>query len=89
MTRLENAEQLNKLRETLVGVVKADMPYVSICGGTGCIAYGCRNILDAFQKELKKQKLNAKVNIKFTGCPGFCERGPLVTIYPQNIFYQK
>ena len=33
--------------------------------------------------------MRERVALKVTGCPGFCERGPLVTIYPQNIFYQK
>ena len=34
-------------------------------------------------------KLEAKVDIRATGCPGFCERGALLTIYPQGIFYQQ
>ncbi len=33
--------------------------------------------------------MGEKVALKVTGCPGFCEKGPLVTIHPQNIFYQK
>jgi NADH-quinone oxidoreductase subunit F len=43
----------------------------------------------AFQKELKREGMKEKVALKITGCPGFCERGPLVTIYPQNFFYQR
>jgi NADH-quinone oxidoreductase subunit F len=33
--------------------------------------------------------MRERVALKVTGCPGFCERGPLVTILPQNIFYQR
>jgi NADH-quinone oxidoreductase subunit F len=43
----------------------------------------------AFQKELKREGMKERVALKITGCPGFCERGPLVTIFPQNIFYQR
>jgi NADH:ubiquinone oxidoreductase subunit F (NADH-binding)/(2Fe-2S) ferredoxin/Pyruvate/2-oxoacid:ferredoxin oxidoreductase delta subunit len=62
---------------------------VSVCGGTGCQAYDCQKIKMTFQKELKKKEMGQKVGLKVTGCPGFCERGPLVTVHPQNIFYQK
>ncbi|MCX8116838.1 MAG: NADH-quinone oxidoreductase subunit NuoF [Desulfobacterota bacterium] len=62
---------------------------VSICGGTGCQAYDCQKVKNTFQKELRKRELERKVHLRVTGCPGFCERGPLVTIHPMNVFYQK
>jgi NADH-quinone oxidoreductase subunit F len=43
----------------------------------------------AFQDEVKKQNLGAKVDVKAIGCPGFCERGTLVVIKPKDIFYQR
>jgi NADH-quinone oxidoreductase subunit F len=89
MTRLENAEQLNKLRETLVGVVKPDMPYVSICAGTGCHACGCQPVVKEFKRLLAERGLENKCLLKTTGCHGFCERGPVVVIHPQGIFYQQ
>ena len=60
MTRLENAEQLKKLRETLVGVVKPDMPYVSICAGTGCHACGCQPVVKEFKRLLAERGLENK-----------------------------
>jgi (2Fe-2S) ferredoxin len=39
--------------------------------------------------ELSKRRLQSKVDVRRTGCHGFCERGPLVVIYPQKILYQK
>jgi NADH-quinone oxidoreductase subunit F len=89
MTRLENAEQLNKLRETLIGVVKPDMPYISICAGTGCLACGCKPVVDRFKQLLRERGLEQKCLLKTTGCHGFCERGPVVVIHPQGIFYQQ
>ena len=64
-------------------------PCITICNGTGCQAYGCKSVTAAFQEEVKRQNLAAKVDIKTIGCPGFCERGTLVVIKPQNIFYQR
>ncbi len=33
--------------------------------------------------------MHASIEMKTTGCPGLCDQGPLVTIYPQGIFYTK
>ena len=71
MTQLENAEQLNKLRETLVGAVKPDMPYVSICGGTGCLACGSQPVVDQFKRLLAERGLGEKCLLKNSGCHRF------------------
>ena len=89
MTRLANAEQLNELREKLAGAVKVDMTYVSICAGTGCHACGCRPVANQFKKLFAERGLEEKYQLKTTGCHGFCERGPVVVIKPQGIFYQQ
>jgi NADH-quinone oxidoreductase subunit F len=44
-------------------------------------------VIVAFEAEVEKQGLMPQVNIKGTGCPGFCERGPVVVIYPEEICY--
>jgi NADH-quinone oxidoreductase subunit F len=65
-------------------------PYcISVCGGTGCHAYKCEKVSEAFVEEIKKRKAEADIEVKTTGCHGFCERGPIVVIYPDNIFYQR
>lgn len=46
-------------------------------------------VVEAFKAELKKQGLTDKAEIKETGCKGFCEQGPTVTIYPDEICYFK
>src|SRR4030065_1163811 len=61
---------------------------ITICSGTGCHAYGCVKVAQAFVKEIKKQNLQDSFEVKTTGCHGFCERGPIVVIQPQGIFYQ-
>ncbi len=62
---------------------------VMICGGTGCIASGGLKVKDALAVELKNRGLEKEINIVLTGCNGFCAQGPLMTVYPEGVFYQK
>ncbi|MCK4782375.1 MAG: SLBB domain-containing protein, partial [Desulfobacteraceae bacterium] len=62
---------------------------ISICGGTGCHAYRCEDVASALKAEIKQQGLSDEVELKMTGCHGFCERGPLLVLYPPKIFYQR
>ncbi|MCG2819724.1 MAG: 4Fe-4S binding protein [Actinomycetia bacterium] len=62
---------------------------VSLCTGPGCLAVGSGEVLEAFKGELEKKGLSEKVVLRGTGCHGFCERGPVVVIKPENIFYQR
>ncbi len=62
---------------------------VMLCGGTGCIATGSLKVKDAFVEELKKHNLGEQVTVTLTGCNGFCAQGPLVTVYPEGIFYER
>jgi NADH-quinone oxidoreductase subunit F len=89
MREIKSISDLESWRKQIVAKQKKYKTVVSVCGGTGCQAYGCQKVKEAFQRELRKKKIGETVALKYTGCPGFCERGPLVTIYPQNIFYQR
>ncbi|MFH1756660.1 MAG: NADH-quinone oxidoreductase subunit NuoF [Pseudomonadota bacterium] len=89
MRKIKSAADLERAREQIIAQQMKYETVISVCGGTGCQAYGCERVKRAFQRGLGKEKLREKVALKYTGCPGFCERGPLVTLYPQNIFYQR
>jgi NADH-quinone oxidoreductase subunit F len=56
---------------------------------TGCRAYGAEEIRDAFNEEISRRGLEDKVEIRETGCHGFCARAPVIVIEPQGIFYQQ
>jgi NADH:ubiquinone oxidoreductase subunit F (NADH-binding)/(2Fe-2S) ferredoxin len=62
---------------------------IMLCGGTGCIATGSLKVKEAFITELKKQNLYDEITVTLTGCNGFCAQGPLVTVFPEGIFYEK
>ena len=57
------------------------------CAGTGCTASNSNLIYDRFNEELKKFGLENEVNVVRTGCFGLCQKGPIVAVYPDQIFY--
>jgi len=89
MPKLKQEAELERLREEILAERDPNKPCIAICAGTGCLALGCDKVIAAFREEVKKQGLEDKVDIRETGCPGFCENGTVVTIYPEGIFYIK
>lgn len=62
---------------------------VLVCQGTGCVSGGAEIIYSSLQKEISVQNLEESVYLKQTGCHGFCQRGPLVVVEPEGVFYSK
>lgn len=60
---------------------------IYVCGGTGCISSKSEDIVKNLNLSIKNNKLQDKVEVVFTGCFGFCEKGPIVKIVPDNTFY--
>ncbi len=79
--------QLKALQQEL-RTASASKTCVRVCGGTGCRARGSPAVLARFRELLQKKGLAESIELKFTGCHGLCERGPLVSIVPRGIFYQ-
>ena len=89
MTKLTTIDTLETLRKSIIKKRDPKKTCITICGGTGCHAHGCEQVAAALKQEIKQQRLAAKVDVRITGCHGFCERGSLLVIQPQNIFYQQ
>jgi len=87
MPRLNSAADLEKIRQEILAHRDPNKPCVTICSGTACHAYACEEVAEAFVKEIEKNGLQKKVDVRRTGCHGFCERGPLVVIFPKEICY--
>ncbi len=87
MARCHSPEELENCRQEILSAREPEAPCISVCAGTGCLASGAREVIAAFTEEIKKQGLTTAVTVKGTGCPGFCERGPVVVIYPEEICY--
>jgi NADH-quinone oxidoreductase subunit F len=62
---------------------------VLICAGTGCTSSGSGRLVKKLNEELSANGLDGQVNIKITGCHGFCEQGPLMIIEPLKTFYTR
>jgi NADH-quinone oxidoreductase subunit F len=86
---IQSPKDLEKLREEIKSKRKPSKPSISVCVSTGCVALDAPKVKEAFIAELEKQRLKDQVEIKETGCLGFCEQGPRVTIYPEEICYFK
>jgi NADH-quinone oxidoreductase subunit F len=59
---------------------------VLVCQGTGCVSAKSPEIRAALKEEIQKAALS-DINVKLTGCHGFCQQGPIVIVEPEGIFY--
>jgi NADH:ubiquinone oxidoreductase subunit F (NADH-binding)/(2Fe-2S) ferredoxin/Pyruvate/2-oxoacid:ferredoxin oxidoreductase delta subunit len=85
--KITSLSELEKLRQAIIAKRDTQKRCVAICAGTGCLALGAQKVIEAFKEELKKHGLEKKVALRETGCPGFCEKGTIVVIYPKGIYY--
>ena len=86
MLRITSENDLNKI----ITDVENNRTYrkeVIVCGGTGCMSSGNDKILENLQNKVKELSLESEIRIIKTGCVGFCEKGPIVKIMPDNTFY--
>jgi len=89
MPRMNSASELEKLRKGVLSERDPDKPCIAICAGTGCLSLDNGRVINAFKEEVNKKKLKTKVDMRATGCHGYCEKGPLVVIYPEEICYME
>jgi NADH:ubiquinone oxidoreductase subunit F (NADH-binding)/(2Fe-2S) ferredoxin/Pyruvate/2-oxoacid:ferredoxin oxidoreductase delta subunit len=68
---------------------KAYRTHLLVCAGTGCVSGGAFSLKEALEKEVARRKLQDEVLVVTTGCNGFCERGPILMVHPDGIFYQR
>jgi NADH-quinone oxidoreductase subunit F len=88
MKFIRSAEELLALQQALAASRDPERPRVTVCGGTGCRTSGSEAVIASFRQALAEQG-PPSVEMLATGCHGFCERGPVVVIKPQGIFYQR
>ncbi len=61
--------------------------HLLVCGGTGCRASESELLFHNLKKEIIEKSLENEVQVITTGCFGFCEKGPIVKVMPDNTFY--
>ncbi len=78
----------------------AQVRRVIICAGTGCMANGAMKVFEQFKREmagsglqvileLRAEATSDEVRLSKSGCQGFCQMGPLVSVVPDGILYNK
>ena len=89
---------LQKITEGFERRIQLKTRRIIICAGTGCVANGSLKVYDEFVKQIQARGIDAAVELKEekpgmyvskSGCQGFCQMGPLVTIMPDNILYTR
>ena len=87
MTAMRSVADFQKRLQSLKKKSGSMGKTITICGGTGCTAFGSTSVREAIQEELEARGLTDKVELKVIGCHGFCEKGPVVVILPSRVFY--
>lgn len=77
---------MENIRESILQKRSSGKTLIRTCN-TGCRARRSAKVIEALEDEIRKQGLQDKVEVKKTGCHGFCEMGPIMVIEPPNIFY--
>ncbi|MCG2737146.1 MAG: NADH-quinone oxidoreductase subunit NuoF [Candidatus Methanoperedenaceae archaeon] len=87
--KISSIKELNDLRRKIQAKKDPEKLCITVCGGPGCLAKQCLDVRDEFVSEISAKGLKEKVDIRTTGCHGYCDRGPIALIFPQGIFYQR
>ena len=74
------------LRENHTDAIPAKRD-ILVCGGTGCTSSDSLHIIENLKAEIEKSGLSDHAMVHLTGCFGFCAMGPIVKVYPDNVFY--
>jgi len=88
MNKLESIGKLEGYRNTILAARGKEKTVVHVCM-TGCRAYGAASVKTALDDEVRKNGLSKTVEIRSTGCHGFCAKAPVIAITPLGIQYQE
>ncbi|MCG9969411.1 4Fe-4S binding protein [Pelotomaculum terephthalicicum JT] len=87
MERINSANELEALRKSILSSRDTNKPCITICSGSACHASGSKEVAARIEEEIAEQGLSDKVDVRKTGCHGFCEKGPIIVIHPEKICY--
>jgi NADH-quinone oxidoreductase subunit F len=87
MSRINSPAELEEVRKGILSKRDPNKPCITLCSGSACHATGSSEVAKSLEEEIVKQGLSDKVDIRRTGCHGFCERGPIIVIHPEEICY--
>ncbi|MFP4081473.1 MAG: NADH-quinone oxidoreductase subunit NuoF [Candidatus Aminicenantes bacterium] len=93
MMDIKKNKTITELKKTIEDQVQkrkaSKKPVLTVSAGTCGQARGSLKVIESLERVIKKEKLEDKVDLKVTGCHGFCEAEPNIILQPQDIFYQQ
>ena len=87
MPAIDSIESFRRWQEELRRRLDPQAKVVTVCVGTGCTAFGAPAVVDAFRDDIRTRGLDGRISVRETGCHGFCEKGPVVVVLPEKVFY--
>jgi NADH-quinone oxidoreductase subunit F len=87
MPLINSAAELEQFRQGILSKRDPNKPCITLCSGSACLASGSGEVVASLEQEIEKQGLRDQVDIRRTGCHGFCERGPIIVTHPEEIGY--
>jgi len=87
MKRVGHPEQLEEWKNAILSARSESRKTIVVSSGTCGQASGSLEVLEAVKEELEKRGLREEVEVKVTGCHGFCQLEPNLVVYPEGIFY--
>ena len=78
---------LGNLKSELAPVDDMGRRAIAVCRGTGCSSSASAELVQALRGVLAAHGLGDQVEVRRTGCFGFCAQGPIVVVYPGEVFY--
>ncbi len=88
MERINHPEELAAWKSEILAERIPLKKTIVISSGTCGQASGSLQIIDSVNQELEKKRLKDRVEVKVTGCHGFCQLEPNLIVYPEEIFYK-
>ncbi len=86
MKKIRNLPDLENLRDGILKKIGNEKTVLRTCISTGCRAQKSLKVVNTLESTIKKKGLQVKIDIKKTGCHGFCEMGPIMVVEPENVF---
>jgi len=87
MSRINSAAELAELREKILATRETGKPCITLCAGSACQSSGSGEVAAKITAELERLGLADKIELRQTGCHGYCERGPIIVVHPEETCY--
>ena len=87
MEQITSPAELEELRKGILTQRDLHKRCITLCSGSACHASASNQVAESIAEEIRRQGLSSEVELRRTGCHGFCERGPIVVLHPEGTCY--